>query len=252
MRRRLAVLLLSLPAVSAAAMAAPLTPNHGAVAYSGSLTDSDGRPGSFTVEAQLRAGDFTGRARVVTADYTVEGPLKHGFLENGRCLFRVEQGRSRAELTGKCDSDRIEGRFESFHAGDLKTGTFTGTGKAARAPAAAAVVPLPTAKLTCAYQDRRIGVGLGQTTEYSLAFSKMVSLTLAPAGTYQAGASASGRYVRSGNEIRLQTGPWAGAVGAVERDRSGEPAIVFHIEQNRRPDGVHRIDPYTTRCTRAR
>jgi hypothetical protein len=28
--------------------------------------------------------------------------------------------------------------------------------------------------------------------------------------------------------------------------------VIFHIEENRRPGGVHIVDPYTTRCTRAR
>jgi hypothetical protein len=34
--------------------------------------------------------------------------------------------------------------------------------------------------------------------------------------------------------------------------RSGRPAVVFHIEENRRADGVHIVDPYTTRCPDSR
>lgn len=62
---------------------------------------------------------------------------------------------------------------------------------AAPAPAAAGGV-LPAAKLTCAYQGRRIGIGMGQATEYNLAFSNMISLTLSPAGTYVAEGAAGG------------------------------------------------------------
>jgi hypothetical protein len=144
--------------------------------------------------------------------------------------------------------------MESFVPSDgSKNGEAQGTivvGGAGKAPAASAAAALPTARLTCAYTERRIGVAAGQTTQYSLAFSNMVSLTLSPAGTYHAGKG-GGRYSRTGNRIRLTSGPWAGAVGSLEADRSGEPAVVFPIEQNRLPSGVHRIDPYTTRCTRS-
>lgn len=251
MRCRRAVLLLALaPAVHAT----PLTPSQGAVAYSGTTTDSDGAVGSFAVEATLKEGGFSGQGRIVTGEAVVEGALlKRSYLENGKCYFHLENGRARAEFGGPCDSTRIEGRFEIFHpAAGMKIGKIAGAGKAAAAPTGANSVPLPTAKLTCAYQDRKIGIRWGEATQYSLAFSNMGSLTLSPAGTYRAGASAQGRYVRNGDKIQLSSGPWAGAIGTIERDRSGEPAIVFHIEENRRPDGVHRVDPYTTRCTKAR
>ncbi len=235
------------------AAAAVLTPNHGPVAYTGQVAGSDGEAGAFSVEAVLRQGSFAGQARLSIGGVTIAGPLlKRSYLENGRCYFYLENGRERAEFGGPCATDRIEGRFDLFHPSTGgKTGTITGKGSAAAAKTSAAPVPLPTAKLTCAYQDRRIGVGLGQTTQYSLAFSNLGSLTLSPGGSYRAGTT-GGRYVRSGDKIKLASGPWAGAIGSIERDRSGEPAVVFHIDENRRADGVHRVDPYTTRCTQAR
>lgn len=242
-----AALLLSAPAV-----AAPLTPDSGPLSASGVLQDGSGGQGRFSISASLKGGTFTGTMRLSIGDQSFEGPLVAGgsFLENGRCNFRAENGRARAEVGGPCDSALLRGRFETFLPGDgLRTGAMDGQIVLTRAsaPVLAGAV-LPVAKLTCAYQDRRIGVGMGQATEYSLSFSNMVSLTLSPAGTYVAGKS-SGRFTRNGAKIRLTSGPWAGAVGTLEPDRSGRPAVVFHIEENRRPDGVHIVDPYTTRCT---
>jgi len=241
--------------LSSAAVAAPLTPDSGPMTVSGVIQDGSGGQGRFSISASLKAGDFSGTLRLSMGDQSFEGPLipARSYLENGKCYFRAENGRARAELGGPCDSASIRGRFETFLPGDgVRTGAMEGQVQLARAaaPAGAGGV-LPGAKLTCAYQDRRIGVGMGQATEYSLAFSNMVSLTLTPAGTYAAGKS-GGRFTRDGGKIRLTSGPWAGAVGTLERDRSGRPAVVFHIEENRRPGGVHIVDPYTTRCTEAR
>ncbi|MEP9371633.1 hypothetical protein [Mesorhizobium sp. KR1-2] len=250
MRCRLAALLLIFPLV---AQAAPLTPNEGAVAFTGTLTDGDDKSGSFTIEALLKDGDFTGRGRIVTSDYTVEGNITQGFLENGRCSIRIESGRAHGDISGKCDSDKIEGQFETFYpGGGTKLGMASGTGQTMGGSAAAEAVPLPTAKLTCAYQDRKVSFKWGEPIQYSLSFSNMGSLTLTPTGSYSSGSSAEGRFVRTGDKIKLVSGPWAGAVGSVERDRSGEPAVIFHIEENLRPDGAHLVDPYTTRCTRSR
>ena len=80
----------------------------------------------------------------------------------------------------------------------------------------------------------------------------MVSLTLAAGGTYRAGTQSSGRFVREGNAIRLTSRAWSGALGTLKPDRSGQPAVVFYIDQNRPPDGVHIVDPFTTRCTSPR
>jgi hypothetical protein len=143
--------------------------------------------------------------------------------------------------------------MESFTPDDgAKNGEAEGKvtmAKGGAVPAAAAV--LPTAKLTCAYSNRRIGVAAGVATEYSLAVSNMASLTLSSAGGYRT-ANGAGRFSRSGDKIKLSGGPFDGAVGTLEADRSGVPAVVFEIEENRRPGGVHIVDPYTTRCTQAR
>lgn len=241
--------------LSSAAIAAPLTPYSGPITALGTFQDGSGGQGRFSISANLKAGDFSGTMQISLGDESFEGPLisAQSFLENGKCYFRAENGRARAELGGPCDSVAIRGRFETFLPGDgVRTGAMEGSVQLVRSSAPAlATSAAPTAKLTCAYQDRRIGVGLGQTTEYSLAFSNMVSLTLSPAGTYVAGKS-GGRFIRDGDKVRLTSGAWAGAIGTLEPDRSGRPAVVFYIEENRRSNGVHIVDPYTTRCTESR
>ena len=241
--------------LSSAAIAGPLTPDSGPMTASGTFQDGSGGQGRFSISATLKAGDFSGMMRLSMGDQSFEGPLisARSYLENGKCYFRAENGRARAELGGPCDSIAIRGRFETFLPGDgVRTGAMEGQVQLARGPAPALASGVtPAAKLTCAYQDRRIGVGMGQATEYSLSFGNMVSLTLSPAGTYVAGKS-GGRFIRDGDKVRLTSGAWAGAIGTLEPDRSGRPAVVFYIEENRRSNGVHIVDPYTTRCTEAR
>ncbi|MFD2366001.1 hypothetical protein [Pseudoduganella sp. GCM10020061] len=243
---------------SAAVQAAPLTPNSGPLAVSGELAEGGSAIGRFDVQALLKDGNFTGAATVTVDGSSVSGPLlaNRSYLENGRCYFRVENGRARAEISGRCDSAGLEGRFETFIPGlGLKTGisraafTLAG-GESATAPAASG--KLPGGKLTCAFNEPKVSFKWGEPTQYSLQYSNMVSLTLDAGGTYAAGSGKGGRYTRQGGKIRLESGPWAGAIGSLENDRSGTPAVVFHIEENRRADGVHLVDPYTTRCTRAR
>lgn len=245
-------------AVGAEAQAGrPLSPNSGALTLVGEIRDSDGGQGEFRISATLSGGDFRGTLRLTLDGQTVEAPLipTRSYLENGKCYFRAESGRARAELGGPCDTAAIRGTFETFMPGKgLSNGIMSGRVQGAAvpaSPAAAQVGILPTARLTCAYQDRRIGVGMGEATQYSLAYSNMGSLTLEAGGAYRT-ASSGGRFTRAGDKIRLTSGAWAGAVGTLEPDRSGEPAVVFHIEENRRANGVHLVDPYTTRCTRAR
>lgn len=242
-------------AVGAEAQAGrPLSPDSGTLTLAGEIRDSDGGQGEFRISATLSGGDFRGTLRLTLDGQTVEAPLipALSFLENGKCYFRAESGRARAELGGPCDTAAIRGTFETFMPGEgLSNGIMSGRVQSAAVPAAARTSVLPTARLTCAYQDRRIGVGMGEATQYSLAYSNMVSLTLDPAGAYRT-ASGGGRFTRAGDKIRLTSGAWAGAVGTLEPDRSGEPAVVFHIEENRRANGVHVVDPYTTRCTQAR
>jgi hypothetical protein len=236
--------------------AAPLSPNSGALKVEGKVTHGDNNAGTFSAQAVLKDGHFTGTATFTIAGTSIAGPLleQRSYLENGRCYFRMENGRSRAEFGGKCDSTGMEGRFQSFAGGELKNGAakaaFTLSGGT---PVAAASGSLPSGKLSCAFSEPRIGVKLGELTQYSLRFSNLVSLTLDPSGTYTTGKGGSGRFAREpGGRIRLSSGPWQGALGALANDRSGAPAVVFHIEENRGPDGVHLVDPYTTHCTKPR
>jgi hypothetical protein len=78
-----------------------------------------------------------------------------------------------------------------------------------------------------------------------------VTLTLSPNGTYRTN-SASGSFVREGDRLRLTSGAFAGAVGRLQPDRSGQPAVYFAREENRRANGVHIVDPGRTACTVAR
>ena len=255
--RRILIALASLLG-STGALGAPLTPGSGALTVTGELADAGSPVGSFAMQAVLQGGNFIGTATLTVDGNTLSGPLldKRSYLENGRCYFRVENGRARAEISGKCDSAGLEGRFETFIPGaGMKTGIARANfalagGAAATTPATAA--KLPDGKLVCAFNEPKLGFKLGETTQYSLRYSNMTSLALDQGGSYLSGAGGRGRYARQGDKIRLVSGPWAGAVGTLENDRSGTPAVVFHIEENRRADGVHVVDPYTTRCTRPR
>jgi hypothetical protein len=251
----------ALLASAAAAGAAPLTPNTGALAMAGTVTGYGNAPGKFTVQAVLRQGNFTGTGSLEIGGQVVSGPLveKRSYLENGKCYFRFENGRAHAGISGKCDSAGLDGRFEAFlPTGDMNAGpakasvTLGGGAPSGGAPVAEQAGRVPTGKLMCAFNEPKIGIKMGELTEYTLRYSNMVSLTLAPGGSYAAGKSTRGSYVVQGGKVRLTSGTWAGAVGTLENDRSGAPAVVFHIEDNRRADGVHIVDPYTTRCTAPR
>jgi hypothetical protein len=238
------------------AAAAPLTPNSGPVALKGSLTDSDKQAGTFSVQGVLKDGNFTGTASFEIGGQAITGLLveRRSYFENGRCYFRIDSGRARAEAGGKCDSATLDGRFDMFVDGVAHTGSAKATvALAGGAPAAEASGRLPVGKLTCAYTETHVAVRLGETNQYSLRVSNLASLTLDPGGTYVVASGTRGRYTREpGGKIRLASGPWEGAIGTLENDRSGMPAVVFHLEENRRPDGVPIVDPYTTRCTKAR
>jgi hypothetical protein len=252
--RVLGAMLLMLGAASAAA--APLTANSGAIAAKGELADGGRVVGSFTVQAVLRDGNFSGTGTLVAGGSTVSGALvdKRSYFENGRCYFRIENGRAHAEVSGKCDSAGMEGRFQSFIPdGAMGSGSAKASFVLAGGAPAVQAARLPSGKLTCAYNEPKIGIRMGEITQYNLRFSNLASLTLDPAGTYVAGNGARGRFTQvAGGKIRLVSGPWEGATGALENDRSGAPAVVFHIEENRRPDGIHIVDPYSTHCTTAR
>lgn len=251
----------SLPC-AALAQGAAVTPDLGAVQGQGVLADNDGNAGTWSIEAVLAGGDFTGAGTATLRGVTVQGPLAKGgsYLENGNCYFRIESGRQRVEIGGPCTTQSIKGRAGGFVAGDSVVGTAegvlrfgkagpgAGAGAAARAPAAGA---LPAARLTCAWMERVGGNVAGDLPDYQLRTSNMVTLTLSPGGTYRTNA-ASGRFVREGDRIRLTSGAFAGAVGRLQPDRSGQPAVYFERDENRRPNGVHIVDPSRTSCTVAR
>lgn len=238
------------------AQGAPVTPNLGAVHGEGVLKDNDGNAGTWSIDAVLSGGDFTGTGTATLRGATVQGPLAKGgsFLENGKCHFRIESGRQRVEIGGPCTTQSISGHAGGFVAGDTVVGTAQGTlrfGKAGGKAQAPAVGTLPTAKLTCAWMERVGGNVAGDLPNYQLRTSNMVTLTLSAGGTYRTNA-ASGSFVREGDRIRLTSGAFAGAVGRLQPDRSGQPAVYFERDENRRANGVHIVDPARTSCTVAR
>jgi hypothetical protein len=240
------------------AHAAPVTPNLGAVHGEGTLTDNDGHQGRWSVDAVLSGGNFTGTGTVVLRGVTVSGALSKGqsYLENGKCYFKIEEGRHRMEFGGPCTTETIEGRSSGFLAGEgVIVGSAKGILRFGRGGApkgvAAAGGKLPTNKLTCAWMERIGGNVAGDLARYELRYSNMVTLTLGADGTYRTN-KAAGRFVRQGNTIKLTSGAFAGAIGRLEPDRSGLPAVYFERDENKRPNGVHIVDPGRTSCTTAR
>jgi hypothetical protein len=157
------------------------------------------------------------------------------------------------ELRGKCDSAGFgPGTVKGYFDGDRDfVGEFSGAlhwGKPVAAPAAGR---LPTAKLACGYMERVGGVVAGDLGTREWRPSALGTLTLSPGGGYVA-RNGAGRYVREGAAVRLVSGPWAGALGRLEPDDSGEPAVYFELDDNRRPDGTYRVDPWRTFCARQR
>lgn len=252
-------LLVALPAIAQVAPGgAPVGPNAGAVSGQGTLRDNDGHDGTWRVEAVLSGGNFSGTGTVEIAGQTVTGPLAKGqsYLENGKCYFEIEQGRSHVHLGGPCTTTAISGLLGGFVAGTeygSVNGTMSGTlrfGRAAAAASSGAGI-LPTRKLTCAFMDRVGGNVPGDMPDYQLHYSAMVTLTLSPAGRYATNVG-GGAFARQGNAVRLTSGPFAGATGRLQADRSGEPAVYFEREENRRANGSFIIDPGRTACTVAR
>lgn len=260
----LPIMISALVSAPAGAQEAPpagpaVTPNLGPVTGSGVLTDSGGKSlGTWSVKATLKDGDFTGAATVTIQGATLTLPLKSGrsYVESGKCYFYGEEGRARIDIGGPCTQKGVSGRLSGFIpqndifsvTGFMKGTLAFGSGGAAK-PAAAAV--LPTNKLTCAWMERVGGNVAGDLARYELRNSNMATLTLSAAGTYRT-ASTSGRFTRSGDVIRLTSGQFAGAVGRLQADRSDRPAVYFEIAENRRPNGVHIVDPARTSCTTAR
>lgn len=257
MRLRLRYVLLATGLLVTPGLGAELEPDSGAVSFVGVLQSADG-DGEFRVDATLADGDFTGQALVSIAGQQLDAGLieARSYLENGKCHLYLEQGRSRFEMRGRCDDQFYgsdgSGSFEAFFDGGLQlrgdlTGSVTLAG-VVPAPQRVEAVSIPTGKLSCAWQEVHVSAEAGVANDYQLAYSMLVTLTLAADGTYRT-ASDSGTYAVAAEKLLLTSGAFAGAVGTLEPDRSGRPAVVFHKDENRGPDGVPRIDPETTRCT---
>ena len=237
---------------------APVTANMGPVTGQGSLTDRDGKAiGTWTVNAILKGGQFSGTASVTIQGQSVTLPLRSGasYLENSRCIFDGEQGRTRFELAGKCTSNGIAGFLNAFiPTGEVYSvnGYFDGTLRFAAPGRAPGVGVVPTAHLTCAYMERLGGVVAGDLPRYELRYSNMGFLELGAGGTYRT-THTSGRWVRGpGDTIRLTSGQFAGAVGHLQPDKSGQPGVFFDRDENRDARGVPVVDIARTSCTVAR
>lgn len=233
----------------------PLNANMGAFTGSGTLTDRDGRAiGTWSVEARLAAGKFEGNASVTIQGQTFAGVLRpaQSYFANNRCVFDWSEGRARAEISGPCTRNGLGGFLNAFiPAGEvysvsgyaLGRFSFAAPGKAPKAGV------LPIVRLTCAWMERMGGVVGGQGYHYELRFSNMGFLQLSPGGTYQT-AHTSGRWVRgAGDTIKLTSGQFAGAVGHLQPDNSGQPAVYFERDENRTANDVHIVDPQRTSCT---
>ncbi len=233
----------------------PINANMGAFTGSGTLTDRDGKAiGTWSVEGRLAAGKFEGTGSVTIQGQTFAGTLRpaQSYFANNRCVFDWSEGRARAEISGPCTSNGLGGYLNAFiptgevysvsgyALGNFKFGA---PGKALKAGI------VPTARLTCAWMERMGGVVAGQDFHYELRFSNMGFLQLSPAGTYQT-AHTSGRWVRrAGDTIKLTTGQFAGALGHLQPDNSGQPAVYFERDENRTANDVHIVDPQRTSCT---
>ena len=245
-----------LAAAPVPALAGPLSPNAGAFSGEGTLNDHDGNKGTWQASGALSAGNFTGTLSIVLGGRALTVTMKPGpaYMENGFCVLKGENGRSRFELRGKCDAGTFgPGTIGGYFDGDRTfNGEFNGAlhwGAAAKAASEGA--GLPTAKLTCAYLERVGGVVAGDLGNRELRPSALGTLTLSPAGSYVA-RNGAGKFVRQGDAIRLTSGPWAGAVGRLMDDRSGQPAVYFELDDNRRADGSYIVDTWRTSCTQKR
>ncbi len=238
------------------AMAAGVVPpNAGPMTGRGTLQDSSGRSGQWSVRAVLKDGNFTGEGTLLLDGITFTGPLIRGrsYVENGKCHFAFEKDRARASLGGPCTTDSLEGKFDSFLPGQgVVVGEVKGSLSFGRGSTAAVQNGvLPTGKLTCAWWETQVTYKVGELNNRQLRNSNMATLTLSPNGTYRT-ANTTGTFVRDGSRIRMTSGAFNGAVGQLRPDRSGAPAVYFERSENQRSGGVHIVDPATTACTKAR
>ncbi|MBX3595753.1 hypothetical protein [Sphingomonas sp.] len=154
------VRMFSVGIIAVAAILAPLsltparaqsTPGSAsALAGGGTLSDSEGRQGSWSVDAVAAGSGLTGTLVVQLAGRTMrlDPGQARAYRENGRCYIRGERGRDRIELAGSCDAKPFSGVMRGFLDGEgAISGTFTGSLAAAgasRRPDAPAPAPAPT------------------------------------------------------------------------------------------------------------
>lgn len=231
-----------------------VTPNMGAVTGNGILTDRDGNPlGTWSVDGALKAGKFTGTLSATLKGQTLALPLvdNRSYLENSRCVLHAEEGRTRFEVSGPCTSNGISGYLSAFvPAGEIYSVDGFASGKLtfAKPGSAAKSGILPTTRLSCAWMERIGGNVAGQDFHYELRPSNMGFLQFT--GSIYTTAHTSGTWVRgTGDEIRLISGQFAGAVGHLQPDKSGQPAVYFERDENRDKRDVHIVDPQRTSCT---
>ncbi|MCP1471134.1 hypothetical protein J3E64_002838 [Sphingobium sp. OAS761] len=92
----------------------------------------------------------------------------------------------------------------------------------------------------------------GQDYHYERRYSNMGTLTLDPRGSYRTANGTGSFRGEAGDVIRLTSGPFAGAIGHLQPDRSGQPAVYFERDENRDARDVHIVAPQRTSCTVAR
>jgi hypothetical protein len=250
-RAALAALLL----VGTAALAQQLSPNAGSFVGEGQLNDHDGNKGTWLANGALREGRFTGTMSVVLGGKRLTVTLQPGpaYLENGFCVLKGENGRNRVELRGKCDRSKFgPGTIAGYFDRDRSfNGEFSGRLAWGGAVPASTAEVLPTARLNCGFRERVGGVVAGQLADYENRPSLMGFLSLTPDGTYRT-QNGTGGFRRNGDTIRFTSGSYAGALGRLRPDNSGEAAIYFSLDENRRANGTPIVDPWSTFCVHAR
>lgn len=232
-----------------------LSPNQGPVSTSGTFVTGDGHQGTWRIDALLQGGKFTGTGTIDIGGNAVTAPLRPGSTyvsSTGRCLFEFADGRLRGEVAGVCDTASFHDVFVTAVVPELgyeTTPSGGGSGSVQTGPAqAAANGVLPTGRLGCWWWQSTIAPIGGGTGTRQLRPSTMGSLTLSPAGTWQT-ATQRGNFVREGDRIRFTSGTYAGAVGTLQADNSGAPAVYFEREDNTDASGRMLVDPGRTACT---
>lgn len=226
--------------------------NSGPFTGSGNLSDHDGNTGTWKVGGTLAKGLITGSLSITLGAREMTVDLEQGkaYLESGFCVLKGVNGRNRFQLRGRCDQEPFAGKINGyFDQVGTVDGEFTGSLVWGNPQVASANGLLPSGKLTCSYMERIGGVVAGDLGTREIRPSALGSLTLS--GSSYVARNGSGSFVRQGSTIRLTSGPWAGAVGILMPDSSGQPAVYFELQDNRRADGTYIVDPWRTFCTKA-